>query len=326
MRSLERLTTTHAAGVCHDVHRHLRESGNASRLEHHRRPVASRPFPCGCDEIAIGGELEHVRSDRLAKAKPAPDRVDEQHRGAAVGRCQRKGLADRTRAEDDHPLTGFHPPPSDSANGDRDRLDERGQPRIEVSDGEDLCRRYQQLVLQRTVLMHADQRDVDACVRAADAAGEAAAAARDGPERHAQPRHELGRTALADVKDRPGGLMALDAWVQRRRVVDRAEVAQEVVEVRSAETDGLRLHEHLAGTGRAGLGHRHDLHDSPRPGHGCPHHAHRLIEHPRRRVRNNGNTSTSRRLGHAQLVLELDAEREQIPVGRSRPDQRDTHG
>ena len=65
------------------------------------------------------------------------DPVDEQGRRATVGGRQRECLPDRAGPEDHHVLSRLDPAACDGADCDRDRLDESGERRVLVSDGED---------------------------------------------------------------------------------------------------------------------------------------------------------------------------------------------
>ena len=80
----------------------------------------------------------------------------------------------------------------------------------------------------------------DARVAAADPARVAAAARRRPARRRRASRRRGRRDSRARLEDRRGRLVPLDTRVERRRVVDRADVTEEVVEVRPAQADGLR--------------------------------------------------------------------------------------
>ena len=151
---------------------------------------------------------------------------------------------------------------------------------ILVADREDLRGRQQQLVLERTVLVHSDERDLDAGVRPADPAGVAAPTAGDGPQRDARTGRERLRGSRRRPRGSSGRFVPLDAGVQRRRVVDRADVAGEVVEVGAAEADRFGPDEHLTGTGRARLGRCDDLHHTLRLSDSGAHRPHGVIESP----------------------------------------------
>ena len=217
----------HAAGLGHELDRGLYERrarpSPRSRPRARPRPAHSRVAAARSSSGATwstSAPIAAPRSRRLA------ERVDEQHRGAAVGRRQRERLADRAGAEDDDPLAVGDAPAHHRAHGDRDGLDQGGEGRILVSYREDLGGGHEELLLERAVGVHADQADVRAGVAAPDAARVAASAGRDRPERHAHPRRELGRAVGAHLEDRGGHLVPLDPRVQRGRIVDRPDVPQ----------------------------------------------------------------------------------------------------
>ena len=92
------------------------------------------------------------------------------------------------------------------------------------------------------------------------------------------PAARCGGGIRSELDDHGRSLVPLDPRIQRRRVVEGADVAEEVVEVGAAEADRLRSEEHLAGTGRVGRLDVDDLHHRSGPGDGCAHATHAEIE------------------------------------------------
>jgi hypothetical protein len=226
---------------------------SGSSPPHHSRasPTRSRP----------GSASARSASDAPARSSLAA--IDEQHRGAAVQRCDRHGLADRTGAEHDDALAGRHAAAHDRAHGDRHRLDERRQPCIRARDRKRLRGRDREPLLERAVEVDADQPDPLASVAPSEPAGLAGAAGDHRPHGHALAGDEPRRAPRTDVLDDRRELVPLDARIQ---IVlgHRSEVGVEVVEVGAAEPDRLGAHDDLAGLGRTGLGDVDDLHRRPR--------------------------------------------------------------
>ena len=109
--------------------------------------------------------------------------------------------------------------------------------------------------------MDADEADVGAHVPPADPARVAVPARRQRPDGDALADADVLGRVRPDSLDESCELVSLDARVQLE-----PEVAQEVVEVRAAESDRLRPDEHLAAPGLAGVRHVGDLHDASRRG------------------------------------------------------------
>jgi len=92
----------------------------------------------------------------------------------------------------------------------------------------------------------------------------------DRPDGDALSRTHL-RLVVAYCLDDGRELVSLDPRVERRRIIDRAEIAEKVVEVRAAQTDRLWANEHLADARLARLHHFDDFHQPPTPGDGRSH-------------------------------------------------------
>ena len=98
------------------------------------------------------------------------------------------------------------------------------------------------------------------------------------------PGREMRRRIRSELDDHRRGLVPLDPRIQRRGVVEGADVAEEIVQVGAAEAHRLRSKEHLAGTGRIGRLDVDDLHHRSGPGDGCAHVTHAVIESRKERA------------------------------------------
>ena len=175
-------------------------------------------------------------------------------------------------------LARRHPPSGHRAHCDRDRLDERGERRIEVADGEDLRGWEHEPLLERAVRVDARQGDPHAGIATPEPAWITTTAGPDGPDRDPHPRREVVGRVRPELDDSRRRLVTLDPRIQRRGVLDRADVAEEVVEVRAAEADCLGSDQHLAGAGRSRLLDAGHLHQAPTPRHRRSHLPHPGIE------------------------------------------------
>ena len=194
-------------------------TGAPSQRTERRRVRCTGVEPGAGDELASGG-----------------DRIDERHPAAAVTRRDRGGEADRTGTEHDDLLAGPHARPHDGVDGDGDRLDESRLRRIQVRGGDDVRGVDEDEILQRAVVMHADQVDLAADVRPIGRAGPAATTPAHRPDGH--PVADLERRARGiDRFDDGGELVTLHTGEQL--LVGGTELVREEVQIRTADADGL---------------------------------------------------------------------------------------
>ena len=187
--------------------------------------------------------------------------TDAPRSSAATRYCD----ADRAGPEDDSLLGRGDPAAGDCPDSDRHRLDDRRADRILLTHRKRLLGGKREPLLKRTVAVNPDQREIDAHVAAADRARVALPARGVREQRDSLARPEVRWAIGPYLLDDPRRLVPLDAR-EALRLLDRADVAEEVVEVRAADADRFRPDEHLAGAGRARLPHVHDLHDLSRLG------------------------------------------------------------
>jgi hypothetical protein len=168
-----------------------------------------------------------------------------------------RGQADRTRAEHHHLLTGLQPAAGQRVHGHRGGLDEARAVRIQVAGPEDQAGRDLEPFGQAAVEVHADQAEGRAGVGPPDAAGVAAAARQQWPERDPIAG---ARLAVPRILHDRGHLVALDPRVDVAASGERAHVTGKQVEVGTADTHPFGSHETVTGAGAARSGDVPDHH------------------------------------------------------------------
>jgi hypothetical protein len=177
---------------------------------------------------------------RRPELEPLGQLVDEEGLGAALLDHERDRLTDRAGAEDHHAFFFRDAGALDGLDGDRGRLGERRAQRALVADGEHLCGRDAEELLQAAVAVDADQREVRAHVGAPDPARIAMPARLKRPDGDALAGLKEIRRVGAERLDHPGDLVTLNARELGAVHVGDDDLAGQEVEVRPAQADRLR--------------------------------------------------------------------------------------
>jgi hypothetical protein len=212
-----------AAGLCHQAESGVGDLGDPGRLEDDLGSFLPRPLArCG-DHVRAVLEGEELRACCPSALEPAQLAIEQKDGGPTVDGCRCNRLADRACPEDHDLLPRRDAAAHDRADGDGDRLDERGDRRVLVADGKDLRCRQAEPLLERAVAMDSDEADVRARIRAPDPAGVALPARPQRPDRDSLAHLEMRRRIRAERLQDSSSLVSLDARVEPR-VVDGAEI------------------------------------------------------------------------------------------------------
>jgi hypothetical protein len=162
-----------------------------------------------------------------------------------------------TGAEHHHLLARPQPGAGQRVDGHRGGLDEACAVRVQVAGLEDQAGRDLEPLGQAAVEVHADQAEGRADVGPPDAAGIAAAARQQRPERDPVAG---ARLAVPRVLHDRGHLVALDPRVEVAASGERAHITGKQVEIGTADTHPFGTHDNVTGAGAARSGDVPDHH------------------------------------------------------------------
>ena len=198
-------------------------------------------------ELGLRSPGHDLGAEALGQVAAAGHRVDRQHPRAAVDGRDQRGQADRAGAEHHHLLARPQPGTGQRVDGHRGGLDEARAVRVQVAGLEDQAGRDLEPLGQAAVEVHADQAERRADVGPPDAAGIAATARQQRPDRDPL---APGPFAVPRVVHDRGHLVALDSRVEVAGSGERAHVAGKQVEVGAADTHPFGSHDNVDRPGR----------------------------------------------------------------------------
>ena len=173
---------------------HRPDRGRRPRgVERHRRTAAPGPVPGRARRPRRGRSTRACRRPCPGQRQAAVLEVDDQHLGAALARHQADALADRTGAQHDHALARGRSRPGARRCTAIDTGSAIAATRRVVGGGYTCSAGSDQQLLEAAVEMDADQPEVVARVRAADAARVALPARAQRPHRHPRPTASSSR-------------------------------------------------------------------------------------------------------------------------------------